>query len=76
MIAFVRANAGTSAHPVGTVSMSPVGSGYEVVDPDLIVKGASGLRVVDASILPLVSSAHTQAPTYIVAERAADLIKA
>ncbi|KAF7375554.1 Choline dehydrogenase, mitochondrial [Mycena sanguinolenta] len=49
---------------------------FGVVDPDLVVKGISGLRIADASILPIVPSAHTQVPTYIVGERAADLVKA
>ncbi|KAJ7692136.1 aryl-alcohol oxidase precursor [Mycena rosella] len=56
-------------------AMSPKGAQFGVVDPDLILKGISGLRVVDASILPIVPSAHTQVPVYIVGERAADLIK-
>ncbi|KAK0209046.1 hypothetical protein DFS33DRAFT_497834 [Desarmillaria ectypa] len=43
-----------------------------VVDPDLVVKGVSGLRVVDASIFPFVPAGHTQVPTYIMV----DLIKA
>ncbi|KAG6917147.1 hypothetical protein DXG01_003660 [Tephrocybe rancida] len=63
-------------HGVGTASMSARGAKHGVVDPDLRVKGASGLRVVDASVMPYVPSAHTQAPVYIIAERAADLIKA
>lgn len=49
--ALVRANVGTSAHPVGTNSMSPIGARYGVVDPDLKVKGISGLRIVDASVI-------------------------
>ncbi|KAG6847921.1 hypothetical protein H0H93_004868, partial [Arthromyces matolae] len=65
-----------SWHGVGTASMSPKGAKYGVVDPDLRVKGASGLRVVDASVLPYVPAGHPQAAVYIVAERAADLIKA
>ncbi|PBL00309.1 pyranose dehydrogenase [Armillaria gallica] len=73
---YVRGNAGTAAHPVGTASMSPRFADYGVVDPDLLVKGVSGLRVVDASIFPFVPAGHTQVPTYIIAERAADLIKA
>ncbi|KAK0481456.1 aryl-alcohol oxidase-like protein [Armillaria novae-zelandiae] len=73
---YVRENTGTAAHPVGTASMSPRFAEYGVVDPDLLVKGVSGLRVVDASIFPFVPAGHTQVPTYIIAERAADLIKA
>ncbi|KAL0572211.1 hypothetical protein V5O48_009746 [Marasmius crinis-equi] len=73
--AYIRNSTGTSAHPVGTLAMSPKDSGYGVVDPDLRLKGAKGLRVVDASIFPFVPSGHTQAPVYIIAERAADLIK-
>ncbi|KAK0233886.1 pyranose dehydrogenase [Armillaria fumosa] len=73
---YVRENVGTAAHPVGTASMSPRFAEYGVVDPDLLVKGLSGLRVVDASIFPFVPAGHTQVPTYIIAERAADLIKA
>ncbi|KAF9447314.1 hypothetical protein P691DRAFT_802593, partial [Macrolepiota fuliginosa MF-IS2] len=48
---------------------------WGVVDPDLLVKHVSGLRIVDASILPYIPSAHTQVPVYVVAERAADMIK-
>ncbi|KAF9459331.1 pyranose dehydrogenase [Collybia nuda] len=72
---YIQSGVGTSAHPVGTVSMSAKNARYGVVDPDLRVKGVSGLRVVDASVLPFIPSGHTQAPVYIVAERASDLIK-
>ncbi|KAJ6524246.1 aryl-alcohol oxidase precursor [Mycena vulgaris] len=74
--AYIQTNVGTVFHPVGTASMSPKGAGFGVVDPDLVVKGISGLRIIDASILPVVPSAHTQVPVYIVGERGADLIKA
>ncbi|KAF7375514.1 Choline dehydrogenase, mitochondrial [Mycena sanguinolenta] len=73
--AYIQNNAGTVFHPVGTASMSPKGASFGVVDPDLVVKGISGLRIADASILPIVPSAHTQVPVYIVGERAADLVK-
>ncbi|KAJ7452774.1 aryl-alcohol-oxidase from pleurotus Eryingii [Mycena galericulata] len=71
----IRDNTVTIWHPAGTASMSPVGAAWGVVDPDLRVKGLSGLRIVDLSVVPVIA-AHPQAATYIVAERAADLIKA
>ncbi|KAJ4481282.1 aryl-alcohol oxidase-like protein [Lentinula aciculospora] len=73
--AYIRENSFSTAHPVGTVAMSAKGAQYGVVDPDLKVKGVEGLRVVDASVFPFVTSAHTQVPTYVIAERAAALIK-
>ncbi|KAK0454027.1 uncharacterized protein EV420DRAFT_1696578 [Desarmillaria tabescens] len=73
---FIRENVVPFFHPVSTASMSPVGADWGVVDPDLKVKGASGLKVVDASVIPRLPAAHTSAPVYAVAERAADIIKA
>ncbi|KAJ7159444.1 alcohol oxidase [Mycena filopes] len=73
--AFIRANAGTVFHPVGTASMSPKGANWGVVDPNLLVKGLTGLRIVDLSVAPFIPSAHTQAAAYFIAERGADLIK-
>lgn len=72
--AFIRQNVGTLFHPVGTCSM---GRGEEaVVDPgSLRVHGITGLRVVDASVMPAVVSANTVAATYCLAEKASDLIK-
>ena len=55
--------------------MSAYGAPYGVVDPDLRVKGTAGLRVVDASVIPRVPTAHTQGPIYLFAEVAADFIK-
>ena len=64
----------TWAHPVGTLSMMPLHLGG-VVDPKLCVYNVGNLRVVDASIMPLIPGTHTMAPVYAVAEKAADLIK-
>ncbi|KAJ7187798.1 aryl-alcohol oxidase precursor [Mycena filopes] len=72
---FIRANGGTVYHPAGSASMSPKGASWGVVDPDLSVKGLSGLRVVDLSIVPFIPAAHTQAAAYVIGERASDLIK-
>ncbi|KAJ6512615.1 hypothetical protein C8R45DRAFT_813349, partial [Mycena sanguinolenta] len=60
--------------PSKAQSLHPPPSCWGVVDPDLRIKNGTGLRIVDAS--PFVPSAHTQAPTYAVAERGSDLIKA
>jgi choline dehydrogenase len=70
---FVRQHAETLYHPVGTCRM---GTGPDaVVDPELRVHGLQGLRVVDASVMPRINRGHTHAPTVMLAERAADLIR-
>ncbi|KAJ7693362.1 alcohol oxidase, partial [Mycena rosella] len=73
--AYIADHSTTLDHPVGTAAMSARGAEYGVVDPDLIVKGLGGLRIVDASVFPFIPAAHTQAAVYTIAERAADLIK-
>ncbi|KAJ3517331.1 hypothetical protein NMY22_g13988 [Coprinellus aureogranulatus] len=74
--AFLRQTVRTSLHGVGTASMSTRDGDGGVVDPELRVKGVEGLRIVDASVIPRVPAGHTQVPVYVLAERAADLIKA
>ena len=61
-------------HPVGTCRMSDEGEDA-VVDSQLRVHGIHGLRVVDASVMPVIPGGNTNAPTIMVAERAADLIR-
>jgi len=73
---YIRNSASTACHAVGSAGMSGKDAKYGVVDPDLRVKGVLGLRIIDASILPFIICGHTQAPTYVVAERGAELIKA
>ncbi len=72
--AYVKAASTTNWHSVGTVAMAPKEKGG-VVDAKLKVYGVEGLRVVDASVFPLVPQSNTQSLVYAVAERAADLIK-
>ncbi len=69
----VRARSGTVHHLCGTCAMKPEAEGG-VVDPSLRVYGVEGLHVVDASIFPNITSANTQAPTLMVAYKAARLI--
>jgi choline dehydrogenase len=71
--AYVRETTSTMYHPVGTCTMGT--SPEAVVDPELRVKGVEGLRVIDASVMPAVTGANTNAPTLMIAERGADLIR-
>ncbi|KAJ6554875.1 alcohol oxidase [Mycena capillaripes] len=73
--AYVRKFANSLMHPTSTVRISKKTDKGGVVGPDLLVKGAKNLRIVDASILPSAPAGFPQAEVYIVAERAADLIK-
>jgi choline dehydrogenase len=70
---YVRACAETLYHPTGTCRMG--GGEDAVVDLELRVRGAEALRVVDASVMPQIIRGHTHAPSVMIAERAADLIR-
>jgi choline dehydrogenase len=74
LTSFIRENAQTAFHPVGTCRMGS--DDAAVVDCELRVRGLDGLRVVDASVMPRIIRGHTHAPTVMIAERAADLIRA
>jgi choline dehydrogenase len=72
--AYVRARSQTLYHPVGTCRMGS--DPLAVVDSRLRVHGVDGLRVADASVMPVIPRGHTNATTIMLAERAADLIRA
>jgi choline dehydrogenase len=64
----------TIFHPVGTAKMGPDSDPMAVVDRRLRVRGVEGLRVIDASVMPLITSGNTNAPTLMIAERGAEMV--
>jgi len=66
----------TIFHPVGTAKMGPASDPMAVVDARLRVHGVARLRVVDASVMPTITSGNTNSPTLMIAERAAEWIRA
>ena len=73
--AFLRDHSDTEYHPCGTCKMGPHGDPMAVVDAQLRVHGVHGLRVVDASIMPTLTGGNTTAPTIMIAEKAAEMIR-
>ena len=67
-------NTGTIFHPVGTCKMGPDSDTMAVVDHRLRVRGLSGLRVADASIMPNIVSGNTNAPSIMIGERCAEFV--
>jgi choline dehydrogenase len=74
LLQYVRTSVVTLYHPVGTCAMGGESRWNSVLDPELRVRGVTGLRVVDASAMPSAPRGNTNAPTIAIAERAADLI--
>jgi choline dehydrogenase len=72
ILRFVREHGGTVFHPSGTCRMG--GGGMAVVDPSLRVRGVEALRVIDASVMPVITSANTNAASLMIGEKGAALL--
>jgi choline dehydrogenase len=72
---YVRDNGAITQHAVGTCAMGAAGDAAAVVDAELKVRGVEALRVIDASVMPDVPGGNTNAPTIMIAEKGADLLR-
>ncbi len=72
---FVRDTGAITQHPVGTCKMGAADDAYAVVDAALKVRGVDALRIIDASVMPDVPGGNTNAPTIMIAEKGADLLR-
>ena len=75
IIEFIKRKAESIYHPAGTCKMGSPEDPMAVLDPKLRVRGVEALRVIDASVIPKLIGGNTNAPTMMIAERAADLIR-
>jgi choline dehydrogenase len=75
MLAAAKERGTTTFHPMGTCRMGPENDPGSVVDDELRVRGLEGLRVVDASVMPMMLSANINAGTMMIADKASDLIR-
>jgi choline dehydrogenase len=73
--AFIREKVESAYHPCGACKMGSPGDPMAVVDPETRVIGLEGLRVVDSSIMPSITSGNLNAPTIMIGEKAADMIR-
>ncbi len=73
--AFIRDHVESAYHPCGACRMGSAGDPMAVVDPETRVIGVEGLRVVDSSIMPAIPNGNLNAPTIMLAEQAADMIR-
>ncbi|MFD3972684.1 GMC family oxidoreductase [Streptomyces cyaneofuscatus] len=75
LFAYIRETHNTVYHPAGTVRMGPAGDPDSPLDPQLRVKGVTGLRVADASVMPVLTTANPCITTMMIGEKCADLIR-
>lgn len=76
IISHMRADMGTTFHPVGTAKMGASDDAMAVTDASLRVRGVEGLRIADASVMPQIIRGHTVAPSAFIGYRAADILTA